>query len=176
MSELTQLERSLRILQRMMTHDKVSVNELYDLFDRKESKRTLQRTLNDIQSANIPLRISTGKHGEKFYSLDRAFDYVPLALTTDEILASLLLSQFHDYFKGTKLGSDLETVYRKMDQLVPPGAIGLSTTFSDIRESMAVHESGRARVSADTLLEYFDALIRIEDISFIDVRFRNYQR
>jgi len=51
MPELTQLERSLRILQRLITHDNVTVNELYDLFDRCDPKRTIQRTLDSIQAS-----------------------------------------------------------------------------------------------------------------------------
>ena len=77
MPELTQLERALRILQRLMTHKKVTVKELFDLFDRRESIRTIQRTLNYIQSANIPLEVEYGPHGEHYYSLHRAFNYIP---------------------------------------------------------------------------------------------------
>ena len=63
MPELTQLERALRILQRLITHDNVTVKELHELFDRKESIRTIQRTLNSIQASHIPLYHRKGEHG-----------------------------------------------------------------------------------------------------------------
>ena len=56
MADETILTRALRILHLLSTHENVTVKELYDYFDRKESKQTIQRTLMKIDAANIPLR------------------------------------------------------------------------------------------------------------------------
>jgi len=66
MSELTQLERALRILQRLITHDSVTVNELFNMFDQQESIRTIQRTLDNIMSSNIPITYDNGAHGTRY--------------------------------------------------------------------------------------------------------------
>ena len=60
MPELTTLERALRILLRLSTHENVTVDELHRIFDGRESKRAIDRTLKAIQNANIPLKISKG--------------------------------------------------------------------------------------------------------------------
>ena len=55
MAEHTHLQRTLRILQRLSIRKRVTVNELYAMLDGSETKRTIQRTLEDIQNSNIPL-------------------------------------------------------------------------------------------------------------------------
>lgn len=146
MSNLNQLERSIRILQRLMTHDAVSVSELYDVFDRRESRRTLQRTLQSIEAANVPLRIRRGAHGEQFYSLDGALKFVPMTLSPDELLAALVLNQFADYFDGTSVGHSIRGVFAKMEQLLPPHGLMISSAFHDAQDALAIHDPGRARL------------------------------
>jgi hypothetical protein len=62
MPELTQLERSLRILQRLSTHSNVTVQELYELFDRQEPVRTLQRSSATCLREPASARISPRRH------------------------------------------------------------------------------------------------------------------
>lgn len=162
MPEQTRLERALRILQRMMTYGRVTVQELHqDLFDGKESVRTLQRTLRFIESSNIPLEVERGAHGECYYSLPRAFRSIPVALSSDEVLAAILLSQFSDYFQGTQIGEDIATVFEKIDQLVPPGSVAVSTAFRDISDTFLIHEPGRLNLKprASILRDLFRAIL-----------------
>jgi hypothetical protein len=114
-AEQTQLERAIRILQRLSVCSHVTVNELYDLFDRKEAKRTLQRTLESIERTNVPLLIEHGAHNEPLYSLRGGFDFIPLRLTPEEGIAASLLNQFKSIFAGTSIGKTLHAyrcVYR----------------------------------------------------------------
>jgi len=153
MPDLTQLERSLRILQRLSTHHDVTVQELCDLFDRTESIRTVQRTLDSIQASHIPLSYKTGAHGVRYYSLHRAFDYVPLNLSPDELLAALLLAQFGDLFEGTRIGRDISGVIEKLDQLVPPGSIALTSTLRGVVDAFQMRQPGMVEIEAkDTVI------------------------
>lgn len=142
MPELTQLERALRILQRLIVRDDVTVQELYDLFDRREPVRTIQRTLDSIQSSNIPLHYTTGAHGVRYYRIRRAFDYIPMTLSPDEILAALLLAQFGDLFDGTRIGRDISGVFEKLDQLVPPGSVAITTALHGTTDVLHFKEPG----------------------------------
>jgi len=160
--EQTQLERALRILQRMMTYGRVTVQELHqDLFDGRESVRTIQRTLRFIERSNIPLEVERGPHGERHYSLPRAFKSIPVALSSDEVLAAILLSQFSDYFQGTQIGEDIATVFDKIEQLVPPGSVAVSTAFRDISDTFLFHEPGRVNLKprASVLRDLFRAML-----------------
>jgi len=148
MPELTQLQRSIRIMQRLLTHRETTVNELYELFERAEAKRTLQRTLLHIQSSNVPLRIRNGAHGEHYYSLPQAFSYIPVTLSADEVMAAMLLSQFSDLFKGTRIGRDIEGVLEKMEQLCPPDAVRITSSFGTYKEVLRVQQPGRVDISS----------------------------
>jgi predicted DNA-binding transcriptional regulator YafY len=162
MPEYTQLERALRILQRMMTYGRVTVQELCDdLFDGKETVRTIQRTLRFIEGSNIPLEIERGAHGTCYYSLPRAFKSIPVALSSDEVLAAILLSQFSDYFQGTQIGEDIATVFEKIDQLVPPGSVAVSSAFRDLSDTFLYHEPGRLNLKprSNVLRDLFRAIL-----------------
>jgi len=161
MPELTQLERTLRILQRLITHDNVTVNELYDLFDRQEPKRTIQRTLDSIQASHIPLQFTTGPHGERHYNIHRAFDFIPIGLSPDEILAAILLAQFGDLFQGTRIGRDIEGVFEKIDQLMPKNSIAITSALQGITDVLHIHQPGMVEIgSRDQIIsDLFRAII-----------------
>ena len=161
MPELSQLERALRIIQRLVSHDGVTVRELYDLFDRKESIRTIQRTLDSIMASNIPLRYTTGAHGERYYGIHRAFDFIPLTLSPDEILAAILLAQFGDLFRGTCIGEDIEGVFNKMDQLIPPGSIAITSALRGITDVFQLRQPGMVSMEARgaTMKDMLSAII-----------------
>ena len=148
MPELTQLERALRILQRLITHDNVTVKELHDLFDRKESIRTIQRTLNTIQSSHIPLHYRQGEHGLRYYSIKRAFDFIPLTLSPDEILAAILLAQFGELFAGTRIEEDINGVFAKIDQLLPLDSIAFTTALKGLQDVFHLHQPGKVSIES----------------------------
>ena len=161
MPELTQLERALRILQRLITHDRVTVKELHELLDRKEPIRTIQRTLDSIMASHIPLDYTTGPHGIRYYSIRRAFDFIPLTLSPDEILAAILLAQFGDLFHGTRIGKDIEGVFDKLDQLVPPGSIAISSALRGITDAFHLQQPGMVKMESrdQTLKDVFRAIV-----------------
>ena len=148
MPELTQLERALRILQRLITHDNVTVKELHELFDRKESIRTIQRTLNSIQASHIPLYHRKGEHGLHYYSIKRAFDFIPMMLSPDEILAAILLAQFGELFAGTRIEEDIHGVFEKIDQLLPQGSIAFTTALKGLHDVFHLHQPGKVSIDS----------------------------
>jgi proteasome accessory factor B len=170
MADETMLTRALRILHLLSTHDNVTVKELYDRFDRKESKQTIQRTLMKIDAANIPLRITAGAHNEKYYSLDRAFAYVPELLTPEEALAAVLLLQFREVFAGTRIETDMSAVFEKLHQLLPPDAIAAPDAFSGTY--LHVHQPGKLDLDgrADMLRDLFRGIVQCR---VTNVRYRS---
>jgi predicted DNA-binding transcriptional regulator YafY len=161
MAEMTQLERAIRILQRLSVLDNVTINELYDLFDGQESKRTLQRTLASIESANVPLQIEHGAHNEISYSLKRAFQFTPMMLTADEVIAASLLNQFMFIFQDTSIGKSLEAVFDKMSQLYPSDAIVVHNEFEEESALVAFHGSGQTKLKGKgiVLQDLFTAIL-----------------
>lgn len=146
MAELKPLERALRILQRLSTHERVTVNELHKMFDGQESVRSIQRTLDTIQSSNIPLSVERGPHNEYMYSLHRAFDYIPQLLEPGEMLAAMLLAPFVSFFEGTRIGDDIQAAFKKMDHLVPPDSIAFTSALQGLGESFRWQEPGKVQL------------------------------
>ncbi|MFZ1730813.1 MAG: WYL domain-containing protein [Bacteroidota bacterium] len=165
MAEMNALQRTLRILQRLTTYDDVTVEELYDLFEGRESARTIQRTMTRIQEANIPLRVRAGAHNRQFYSLDRAFDFIPELLTADETLAAVLLAPFREVFAGTSVGDDIAAVFDKLQQLLPRDSVAVPGAFGDDaagKDLMLMHQPGRTDLTekADILRTLFTGILR----------------
>jgi len=149
MSELTQLERALRILQRLITHDRVTVNELFNMFDQQESIRTIQRTLDNIMSSNIPITYENGAHGTRYFSIKRAFEFLPIGLNSDEVVAAMLLAQFSDVFSGTKIAVDIQNVFKKINQLMPSNSIAISTELNNPTNIFHIHQAGKVTIGSD---------------------------
>ncbi len=161
MPEMTQLERALRILQRVSTHDRVTVRELFDAFDGTETHRTIQRTLELIQSANIPLQVQRGPHNELAYSMRHTFDFTTMQLTPDEAIAAALLSQFRSVFQGSSIGEAIDKVFDKMRQIAPEDCIVLPSPFGGAEGMMAYHEPGLVNLDGrgTILRDLFDAIV-----------------
>lgn len=161
MQDHTSLQRALRILQRMSTHDRVTIEELYQLFDGEVTKRSLQRLMKSIEGANIPLTVEVGAHGEHHWSLHRNFDFIPIVLEPDELLAAILLGQFRELFAGTRIGESLERVYDRLEQIAPVDSVEMIDAFLNLRDGFAFHEPGKVdlRPAGPALLELFRALL-----------------
>lgn len=153
----TKLQRSLRILWKLSREREVTVNDLHDYFEGQVSRRTIQRTLRDLSSADVPIRSTHGPHNEYRYSLDRPFDHIPETLTADETLAAVLLSQFSGVFEGTRIGEDIRTVFGKIEQLLPAGTVAVPTDFAGGRY---VHYSQPGRTSLETYDEALQSIFR----------------
>lgn len=176
MSDLNHLQRALRILQRLMTHDRVTVAELHDLLDRQVDKRSIQRMLNSIEGANIPLRFETGAHGVRYYRLQREFDFVPMMLEPDDLLAGILLGQFKELFQGTKIGDNIKRVFERMEQLVPPDGVEIASAFWDVNETFSYHEAGRVDIKpfSHVLMDLFKALLA-RRVCWVKYKGKTYQ-
>lgn len=70
MPDLKPLERQIRILQQFTLKSEITVEWLYEYFERSVSKRTLQRDLIALSAANVPLEEKRGAHGRIYWSLD----------------------------------------------------------------------------------------------------------
>ena len=69
MGEISQLQRSIKILQILSSGRKVTTSELHHRFEGKVSIRTLQRDLLSLSSAGIPLVTEKIKANENSWSL-----------------------------------------------------------------------------------------------------------
>lgn len=161
MAELRPVERALRILLNLSLRDKVTVNDLFRMFDGSESKRSIQRTLETIQSSNIPLTVEKGPHNEFMYSLHRAFDYIPQPLEPDEMLAAMLLAPFISFFDGTRIGEDIQQVYKKIDHLAPPDSLAFTSALKGLGECFYWYEPGHIQLKPrnDFLVQLMRAVL-----------------
>jgi predicted DNA-binding transcriptional regulator YafY len=173
---MTHLQRSLRIIQRLLTFNRVTVNELYDHFEQNESKRTIQRTLNDIEGSGFPLTCEIGAHGEKSYSLQHKFKFPALMLKPEEILAAMLLNQFSEYFEGTEIGESIRRVFENMEQFVPRESIAVVSAFGSAKDTFKIHEPGRVDLKpiSQILMILFGAIISCK-ICWVKYHSKRYQ-
>ena len=90
MPEVTQLERALRILQLPSTGARLTVNDLYEHFDRKG---TIQRDLLMLSGAGFPLvSEKTGRGNENVWYFMREFtSFFPVPIQLEELMAAHLL-------------------------------------------------------------------------------------
>lgn len=120
MPEIKQVERIIRIMQRLAVDRQVTVAQLYEYFDQVVPKRTLQRDLIEISSAGIPIHDTTANGQEKVWRLDSSYrQFVPETIESKELLASFFLERLSAIAKGTKLESDIKSLLKKSKQLVP---------------------------------------------------------
>jgi len=119
MPDLKPLERQIRILQQFTLKQSITVNFLYDYFDRQVSRRTLQRDLLALAAANVPLKEERGAHGQIHWSLDPNYlKFIPMTLGMDEFISSLLLQRMGDIFAATPIAKDIKKLDDKLRQLV----------------------------------------------------------
>ncbi|MCB2212088.1 WYL domain-containing protein [bacterium] len=166
MAEMTTLERALRILLRLSTYDNVTVDDLHRVFDGRESKRAIDRTLKAIQNANIPLEISKGPHNTFHYTLRRGFNYTPQLLDPDEVIAAMLLAPFASTFAGSRIGDDLHGLFDKIRHLVPKDSVAMSSGFQGPQDVIHIHNAGspNPELSADILRPLFRAILERREI------------
>ncbi|MBN1448821.1 MAG: HTH domain-containing protein [Bacteroidetes bacterium] len=84
MAEMTMLIRALQSPQRLATHRDVTVKELHELMERRESKQTIHRTIRQMKASGIPIVEEAGPHNEKFYSIYLALSRFRGAELTDD--------------------------------------------------------------------------------------------
>jgi len=119
MSDIKPLERQIRILQQFTLKSEITVDRLFEYFERLVSKRTLQRDLIALASANVPLKETRKAHGQIAWSLDPDYlKFIPMTLGLDEFISSLLLKRLAGIFKNTPIEADIQTLDNKVKQLI----------------------------------------------------------
>ncbi len=121
MPEIKQIERVIRILQRLYVSRNITVNSLYQYFDGRVPKRTLQRDLVEISMADIPLSCEKPHGQEQVWSVDRGFlRFIPQTIDNQEVLASFFLERLASLTRGTRLERDIQSLLSKARQLTGP--------------------------------------------------------
>lgn len=130
MSEIKQVERVIRILQRLALNREVTVRQLYDYFDKRVPQRTLQRDLQELSAANIPLSNKPGRGRELVWCLEDPFvRFIPITLSSRELMVSYFLERLSSVTRGTQLESDIQSLLAKTKQLVSPEVFRSSETL-----------------------------------------------
>ncbi|MBC8214236.1 MAG: transcriptional regulator [Candidatus Marinimicrobia bacterium] len=120
MSEFSQIQRLLRILQILSSGRKVTTKELSHRFDDDVSLRTLQRDLLALSEAGIPLISEKTMANENAWSLMSSFrSFIPMPLETNEYLAAHILKANLKVFQKTPFGDEIKSLIKKIDQIVP---------------------------------------------------------
>jgi len=124
MAQIKQIERLIRILQRLSMKHETTVDELYRYFEGGVSKRTLERDLIELSSANLPLVTRQGKGKQLVWLIDPGYlKFIPATLQIREITAAAFLRTFSGLFRGTPLQKDAEDFFAKVRQLYPVDVI-----------------------------------------------------
>ncbi len=119
-TDMLVLQRCLRILRRLTTHRETTVSELYALFNKQVSMRTLQRDLERLSEANVPLTSRIGKGRELIWSLSgRYSEYIPQVLGDDEITAAVLINELSKVVFNTPLAEGVKHLQERLKEFLP---------------------------------------------------------
>lgn len=133
MADIKALERQIRILQQLTLNKELTVELLYELFERGVSKRTLQRDLIALRMANVPIEERRGAHGAIFWSLNPGYlKFIPMTIGMQEFIASLLLNRLGSVFKRTPIEDDIHNLNQKIKQLLPGNVLLSSESVANI--------------------------------------------
>jgi predicted DNA-binding transcriptional regulator YafY len=125
--QIKQVERIIRILQRLALCRELTVSTLYDFFERSVPKRTLQRDLIELSCADIPLFTKPGRGKELVWYLDSSYlKFVPMTVGSRELMASYFLERLSAVARGTQLEADTRSLLKKAKQFVAPDVFQLS--------------------------------------------------
>jgi len=120
MSDLSQIERLIRILQILSSGRNVTTKDLHRRFGGNVSMRTLQRDLIALSEAGIPLISEKTKANENAWSLMSHFrSFIPIPLETNEYLATHILKANLKVFQKTPFEKEIKSLLKKIDQIVP---------------------------------------------------------
>jgi len=120
MSDFTQIERILRIIQILSAGTRLTTGELVKRFDDQVALRTLQRDLNKIATSGIPVRSRKTTANENEWYLDSSFrSFIPQTLGLNEYLAAHMLKENLKVFRSTEFSTEIDSLLKKIDQIVP---------------------------------------------------------
>ena len=133
MPDLKPLERQIRILQQFTLKSEITVDFLFEYFERSVSKRTLQRDLIALSSANVPLEEKREAHGRILWSLNHNYlKFIPMTLGVDEFISSLLLKRMAGIFKNTPIEKDIRALDNKLKQLITDDILSTSGDLQNL--------------------------------------------
>jgi predicted DNA-binding transcriptional regulator YafY len=131
MSDFTQIERILRIIQILSSGTRLTTAALVRRFDDQVALRTLQRDLNKIASSGIPVLSRKTKANENEWYLDSSFrSFIPQTLGLNEYLAAHMLKENLKIFRNTEFSDEIDSLLEKIEQIVPEDVF-LETEDSD---------------------------------------------
>ena len=120
MSELSQIQRMIRILQILSSGRKVTTKELRRRFDDTVSLRTLQRDMLTLSDSGVPLINEKLTANENtWYLMDHFKQFIPIPLEMNEYLAMEMLKANLSILKNTSIEDDVEKLTKKIEQILP---------------------------------------------------------
>ena len=135
MSELSQIQRMIKILQILSIGRKVTTKELRCRFDETVSLRTLQRDMLALSDSGVPLVNEKLTANENtWYLMDHFKQFIPIPLEMNEYLAMEMLKTNLSILKNTSIESDVENLTKKIEQILPDELFLQATTgkFSNL--------------------------------------------
>jgi len=124
MTDIKPLERQIRILQLLSLGRELTVEGLFEYFERGINRRSLQRDLIALTAANVPLNEQRGAHGQIFWSIKSNYlKFIPMTLALNELIASVLLEKLGNIFVKTPIETDIKNLNKKLKQLVTPDVL-----------------------------------------------------
>ena len=144
MPDMPQIQRLLRILPWFESGQRLTTLEIIERFQSRYEEvmplRTVQRDLNAISAAGIPLQVEKVSRNQNAWWLDtRARHFLPTFLLTNEYLAALILKANLTVFKSTSFQKEIDSLLQKISQLVPDEVFDAQESF-DIFDQYAVGE------------------------------------
>jgi predicted DNA-binding transcriptional regulator YafY len=120
MSDFRQIERILKIISIFSSGHRLTTAALSKRFDNLVSLRTLQRDLNRIVEAGIPIRSKKTRANENEWFLDHHFrTFIPQTLGLNEYLAAHMLKENLKVFRNTEFSDEIDSLLEKIEQIVP---------------------------------------------------------
>ena len=120
MSELSQIQRMIKILQILSIGRKVTTKELRRRFDETVSLRTLQRDMLALSDSGVPLVNEKLTANENtWFLMDHFKQFIPIPLEMNEYLAMKMLKANLSILKNTSIESDVENLTKKIEQILP---------------------------------------------------------
>ena len=135
MSELSQIQRMIKILQILSIGRKITTKELRRRFDETVSLRTLQRDMLALSDSGVPLVNEKLTANENtWYLMDHFKQFIPIPLEMNEYLAMEMLKTNLSILKNTSIESDVENLTKKIEQILPDELFLQATTakFSNL--------------------------------------------
>ena len=120
MSQLTQIQRIIRILELFSMGRKLSTSQIKQYFKDQASLRTIQRDINALLDAGIPLYTEDDSNKEKIWNFPREYRKMLLPVVQkNELLSFYILKSFLKFFTGTQFEKDLNSLAEKLEEIAP---------------------------------------------------------